>query len=112
MNRRKFLKFLLLPSLILTLKNITAMAHHNITEKINYTNAKWKQILSPAQFNILRKEGTEPPFSSPLNNEKRKGVFICAGCELPLFDSNKKYDSKTGWPSFWETVHFCVSIRT
>ena len=65
------------------------------------TAADWKQRLSPAAFAVLREEDTERPHSSPLNREKRKGTFVCAGCELPLFKSEWKFDSGTGWPSFW-----------
>ena len=64
------------------------------------TDADWENRLSKDAFNVLRKEGTERPFSSPLNNEKSKGIFRCAGCELPLFSSETKFDSGTGWPSF------------
>ena len=68
------------------------------------TNAEWKQRLSPAAYQVLRQEGTERPFSSALNNEKRKGTYVCAGCALPLFSSSTKYNSGTGWPSFWEAL--------
>ena len=68
------------------------------------SKAEWKQRLSPGAFSVLREEGTERPFSSPLNNEKRAGTFVCAGCKLPLFSSKAKYDSGTGWPSFWEPL--------
>lgn len=68
------------------------------------TNADWKKRLSPAVYNILREEGTEPPWSSPLLKEHRKGQFVCAGCELPLFRSQWKYDSGTGWPSFYQVI--------
>jgi len=73
-------------------------------EKITRSDAEWKQLLTADQYRILRKEGTEPPFSSPLNNESREGVFACAGCELPLFRSEAKFDSGTGWPSFFEAI--------
>ncbi|TMH60707.1 MAG: peptide-methionine (R)-S-oxide reductase MsrB [Betaproteobacteria bacterium] len=63
-----------------------------------------QQVLTPAQFKILRQEGTEYPFSSPLNGEKRGGIFVCAGCALPLFSSQMKYDSGTGWPSFFTLI--------
>ena len=66
----------------------------------------WRQRLSQGAYNVLRKEGTERPFSSELNNEKRKGIFACAGCQSPLFDSSKKFDSGTGWPSFWQERRF------
>ena len=73
-------------------------------EKIDRSNSQWKALLTPAQYEVLREEGTERPFSSPLNNEKRKGTFVCAGCALPLFESSTKYDSGTGWPSFWDCI--------
>jgi peptide-methionine (R)-S-oxide reductase len=65
---------------------------------------QWKALLRPAQFNILFQEGTERPFSSPLNAEKRAGTFVCAACFLPLFDSSHKFDSGTGWPSFTQPI--------
>ena len=68
------------------------------------TNAEWKKRLSPAVYNILREEGTEPPGSSPLLKEHRKGQFVCAGCGLPLFQSKWKFESGTGWPSFYDAI--------
>lgn len=76
------------------------------------TDAQWKQRLTPEQYRVLRHEGTEPPGSSPLNHEKRKGRFVCAGCELPLFDSGMKFDSGTGWPSFFAALPGAVATRT
>ncbi|HSO07776.1 MAG TPA: peptide-methionine (R)-S-oxide reductase MsrB [Pelomicrobium sp.] len=73
-------------------------------EPLELTEAEWKMRLTPKQFDVLREEGTEPPGSSPLNDEKRPGVFACAGCGLPLFTSEMKYDSGTGWPSFFTTI--------
>lgn len=66
------------------------------------TEEDWRGRLSPLAYRVLREEATERAFTSPLNDEKRKGVFHCAGCDLPLFDSKWKYDSGTGWPSFWD----------
>jgi peptide-methionine (R)-S-oxide reductase len=65
---------------------------------------EWKKRLTPAQYRVLREEGTEPAGSSPLDREKRRGVFACAGCGLALFTSEMKYDSGTGWPSFFTTI--------
>ena len=73
-------------------------------EKLVLSDAEWKKRLTPEQYNILREEGTERAFTSPLNNEKRSGTYVCAGCELPLFSSDMKYDSGTGWPSFYTTL--------
>ena len=80
-------------------------------EKLKLPESEWKKRLTPEQFKVLREEGTEPSGSSPLDHEKRKGVFVCAGCELPLFTSAMKYDSGTGWPSFFETILGRVETR-
>ena len=68
--------------------------------KITKTEDEWRQLLSDEQYDILRKEGTEPAFSSPLNKNYSNGTYLCAGCDLPLFESSSKFDSGTGWPSF------------
>ena len=73
-------------------------------DKIVKTDAEWREILSPAAFAVLRKEKTERPFSSPLDREKRDGIFHCGGCDLDLYSSETKYDSRTGWPSFWAAI--------
>jgi peptide-methionine (R)-S-oxide reductase len=74
------------------------------TFEVTKTEAEWRAILSDAAFNVLRKEGTEYPGTSPLLNEHRKGIFACAGCDLPLYSSETKFDSGTGWPSFWQEI--------
>jgi peptide-methionine (R)-S-oxide reductase len=74
--------------------------------------AEWRKRLSPAAYAVLRDEGTERPNSSPLNNEKRSGTFVCAGCRLPLFSSKTKFDSGTGWPSFWQPLPKAVATKT
>ena len=71
-------------------------------KKIIKSNIEWKEILTAEQYYILRQEKTEKPFTSPLNDEKRIGEYLCAGCNTPLFSSKMKYDSETGWPSFFE----------
>lgn len=73
-------------------------------EKITKTDAEWRKILSPEAYQVLRKEGTERAGTSPLNNEKRKGIYQCAGCDLDLFSSDMKFESGTGWPSFFTTL--------
>ena len=75
------------------------------------SDVQWRERLSPEAYRVLRQEGTEPPFSSPLNNEKRKGTFVCAGCQLPLFSSAAKYDSGTGWPSFWQPLPDAIDTQ-
>ncbi|MCK0512248.1 peptide-methionine (R)-S-oxide reductase MsrB [Aromatoleum buckelii] len=72
--------------------------------KIHRSDEEWRKLLTPEQFRVLRRDGTEPAGSSPLNDEKRNGEYVCAGCELPLFTSDMKYDSGTGWPSFFTTI--------
>jgi peptide-methionine (R)-S-oxide reductase len=72
----------------------------------------WRRRLPPASFNVLRQEGTERPFSSPLHDEHRRGTFICLGCDLPLFQSNWKFDSGTGWPSFFRIMESNVGKHT
>jgi peptide-methionine (R)-S-oxide reductase len=79
---------------------------------LNLPDAEWKKRLTPAQYDVLRHEGTERPFSSPLNDEKRKGRFHCAGCDLPLFGSEMKFDSGTGWPSFFTSLPQAVQTST
>ena len=74
------------------------------TEPVKLSKEEWRKRLEPRQFQVLREEGTEPAGTSPLNNEKRPGVFVCAGCGLPLFTSEMKYESGTGWPSFFVTI--------
>lgn len=73
-------------------------------EPLKLANEEWKKRLSPAAYRVLREEGTEFPGSSPLNEEHRPGVFVCAGCDLPLFTSAMKFNSGTGWPSFFTTI--------
>jgi peptide-methionine (R)-S-oxide reductase len=78
------------------------------TFEVVHSDAEWRKLLTPAQYDVLRQSGTERPFSSPLDFEKRAGIFDCAGCQLPLFSSDTKYDSHTGWPSFWQPLESAV----
>lgn len=87
--------------------NVAIAAEFEITK----TDAEWKALLPEDVYQVLRHEDTEPAGSSPLNNEKRKGTFHCAGCDLPLYSSEAKYDSGTGWPSFWESLPDAIGTR-
>ena len=79
---------------------------------ITRTPAEWKKQLGAPRFAILRQEGTERPYSSPLDKEKRRGTYACAGCDLPLFASSTKFDSGTGWPSFYAALPRAIGTRT
>ena len=78
------------------------------TYEVSHTPQEWHKILSSQQYYVLREAGTEIAFTSPLNHEKRQGRFACAGCDLPLFSSDTKFDSHTGWPSFWKPLDKAV----
>jgi peptide-methionine (R)-S-oxide reductase len=94
------------------LANRSRLAHAAEVFEVTHTDAEWKQRLTPTQYAILRQEGTERPFSSPLDHEKRAGTFSCAGCDLANFSSKNKFDSGTGWPSFWQPLPNAVATRT
>jgi peptide-methionine (R)-S-oxide reductase len=81
-------------------------------EKIHKTPKEWKALLTPEQYHVLREEGTERPHTSPLLHIKQKGEYVCAGCELPLFTSEMKYDSGTGWPSFFTSIEGRLETQT
>ena len=81
-------------------------------DPLKLSNDEWKKRLPPAAYSVLREEGTERPGSSPLNGEKRPGVFVCAGCSLPLFSSPMKYESGTGWPSFFTAIPDALATTT
>lgn len=76
--------------------------------EVTHSEAEWKKLLTPVQFDVLRRAGTEPPHSSPLNREHRAGTYLCAGCALPLYSSETKFESGTGWPSFWAPLAAAV----
>ena len=79
---------------------------------VNHTAAEWRRLLGPQRYHILREAGTERAFTSPLDKEKRKGIFTCAGCAQPLFSSATKFDSGTGWPSFWRPLPRAILTQT
>ena len=77
----------------------------------NLTESEWQARLTAEEYRVLRKEGTERPFSSPLNDNKVSGTYVCSGCTLPLFKSETKYDSGTGWPSFYQAIDGAVGTK-
>ena len=99
------------------IRHLDRMAHHHALDETGGSAKKppptaWIERLAEAEYRILFAEGTEPPGSSPLNHETRQGTFICAACFLPLFESNTKYTSGTGWPSFWQALPGAIETKT
>lgn len=88
-----------------------AAADNNVAP-LTKTDKEWKMSLTPEQYKVLREEGTERAFTSPLNDEKRAGTFVCAGCNQPLFSSQTKYNSGTGWPSFYQALPGAIATKT
>jgi peptide-methionine (R)-S-oxide reductase len=86
----------------------TTAAGAATTFEVTHSDAEWRKLLTADQYAVLRHEATERPFSSPLDHESRRGTFACAGCDLPLFSSTTKFDSRTGWPSFWAPLEKAV----
>ena len=114
MDRRSFIKHGVggASALVLSKFIMVSQAVAGRIDKINKTDAEWKRLLTPEQYDVLRHEGTEPPYSSPLDREKRSGMFHCVACELPLFPSRFKFDSGTGWPSFYDVLPGAVETKT
>ena len=112
MNRRMFLGAAGSAGAALLLFGQSRPAAAKLSFAINHTPAEWRRILGPQRYAILREAGTERPYSSPLNREHRRGVFVCAGCARPLFSSSAKFDSHTGWPSFWKPLARAIVTRT
>jgi len=106
MNRRNLLKYAGFAGFGLGLGCMPAAAF-----EVTKTEAEWKELLTPEQFAVLRKEDTESPNSSPLLNEHRKGTFVCAACALALYSSDTKYESGTGWPSFYDVLPNAVGLK-
>ncbi|MBB5606317.1 MULTISPECIES: peptide-methionine (R)-S-oxide reductase MsrB [unclassified Janthinobacterium] len=90
----------------------TPVAPASTVYEVMHSDAEWKKLLTDQQFDVLRRAGTERPYSSALNSEHRRGTFSCAGCQLPLFSSSTKFDSHTGWPSFWKPLPRAVNDKT
>ena len=99
----------LLPSLLLFNCNGLAQKKEQSSFNVTKSDKEWKSILTEKEYYVMRKEGTEPAYSSKFNFEKASGTYVCKGCETPLFKSNHKYDSGSGWPSFYQTIDENVS---
>lgn len=116
MNRRQSLSSLFSSVLGLSLLSLGSSRLLGATEKsqakLVKAKAEWQKLLSPLSYEVLFEEATERPGSSPLNDEKRPGTFVCAACFLPLFSSAHKYESGTGWPSFWQALPGALGTRT
>lgn len=111
MTRRQSLKYLAALAAatgLLRTPGVTAAT----TFPLQKTPEEWRKLLSEPAYRVLFEEDTERPGSSPLNREKREGTYICAACFQPLFDSSRKYDSRTGWPSFWEPLAGAIGTKT
>ncbi len=103
-SKRDFLRGSGSVAILLTLGCSDADAKSKTRFSVSYSDAEWRKRLSPAAYKVLRKEDTERPYTSPLNKEKRAGSYSCAGCDLPLFSSTTKFESGTGWPSFYRPL--------
>jgi len=122
MNRRQLLKIgagLVITAAAVPLLSRVATAARNKTgnhagemEKVVMSEQAWREKLTAEQFDVLRNEGTERPFSSVLNDEKREGTFHCVGCDQAVFSSNMKFDSGTGWPSFFDSIEGAFETKT
>jgi peptide-methionine (R)-S-oxide reductase len=115
MDRRSFIKFAAAGTGVLAFPGIFAFGQAVAAERIARlvrSDAEWKKLLTPEQYYILRQEGTERAFTSPLDKEKRSGMYLCVACDLPLFPSKFKFDSGTGWPSFYDALPGAIGKKT
>jgi peptide-methionine (R)-S-oxide reductase len=111
MTRKHFLFGLALAPLVGRWKELEAAPLEGETPPLNKPKSEWRRLLPPAAYTVLFEESTERPGSSPLNREHRAGTFVCAACFLPLFESSAKFESGTGWPSFWKPISAAVSTK-
>ena len=111
-SRRSFLGLLGLGAAVGALSACGAAPAQASSFPVTLSEAEWRKRLTPQQFAVLRQEATERPYSSPLNQEKRTGLFACAGCGNALYSSRTKFDSGTGWPSFWDAIPGAVGAKT
>jgi peptide-methionine (R)-S-oxide reductase len=111
-SRRSLLTSLILGTAAARFGLIGKTAEAGESFAVTHTDAEWRAMLTPQQYAVLRQQGTERAFSSPLLNEHRKGIFACAGCDLALYSSDTKFDSGTGWPSFWQPLKGAVGTSS
>jgi peptide-methionine (R)-S-oxide reductase len=111
MNRRRSLKSMLAWAAMTVTAARTSWSKTGTAPPLQKSKSEWAALLPAASYRVLFEEGTERPGSSPLNHEKRDGTFVCAACFLPLFDSTTKYESGTGWPSFWQPLPAAVGTK-
>lgn len=111
-TRRRLLAFAGTGAAVITLGCTSAESEAAQRFEFTLTDAEWRKRLTPAQYRVLRQAGTERAFTSPLDKEKRAGIFACAGCGLPLYSSRAKFDSGTGWPSFTAPLEDAIRTRT
>ena len=111
-NRRQFLRRFCLSTFMLATISRSRTLMANDIASVTLSEEEWKKRLTAEQYNVLREEGTERPFSSPLTMEKHDGVFVCVACGQPLFLSTTKFDSGTGWPSFYDALPGSIKIKT
>lgn len=109
MNRRDLMSGALAGAAYLTLPKVAFGAEGAF--EVTRSEAEWKRMLSPLEYKVMRQEGTEPAGSSPLDKNYADGTYICRGCDLPLYPSETKYDSGTGWPSFWKPLANAVGTK-
>src|SRR5512146_2674803 len=107
-DRRAFLGLIGAGTVATILIGRGARSAANVHFSVSHSPDEWRRILGPERYAVLRQAATERPFSSPLLNEHRKGTFLCAGCALPIFSSATKFESGTGWPSFWKPLAHAV----
>ncbi|TMM31422.1 peptide-methionine (R)-S-oxide reductase MsrB [Polaribacter aestuariivivens] len=107
---RKILGLLLITLFFSCSSNAQKTEKNSKKYKISKTEAEWKKVLSKEEFYVLREAGTERPFTSPLNNNKKEGVYVCAACKTALYESKHKFDSGTGWPSFDRAINGNVEL--
>ena len=116
MKRRHFIYTLgglaIAPAVFLRASASNGDSEVSSTGKVVRSEKEWRSLLSDAQFHVLRQEGTERPWTSPLNEEKRPGIYVCAGCAQPLFTAEQKFDSGTGWPSFFDVIEGAIGTKT